>query len=176
MGRQSSHLPTTRAPAGRWWETSKPKEMGGTPKQTGRMWGDWEWRRSGGWTGPAPLRGGWGGGVSMPGGTFGGLDQGRVHWEFPLSNWPGKTAWLSGQVLYPQRPPLGGVGPGSIGGRPGENRRGRWEGPSGTRGAGVEQRAFAQPTQAREACWAPRPGPAPSETRDTPGPLLFHWA
>ena len=38
----------------------------------------------------------------------------------------------------------------------GEIRRDRWEGSSGTGGAGEERRAFAPPTQAQEACWAPR--------------------
>ena len=31
---------TTRVPARRWWGTPTPKEMGRTPKQTSRMWGD----------------------------------------------------------------------------------------------------------------------------------------
>ena len=39
----------------------------------------------------------------------------------------------------------------------GEIRRGRWEGASRTRGA--------LPTRAQAACWAPRWGPLPSETR-----------
>ena len=79
-----------------------PKEKGETPKWTGRTWGDWGGRRSGGQTGSAPLRlgrsgeaGGWG--------------------------------------------PLGGVA--------------------------EERRAFALPPRAQEACWAPRWGPLPSETR-----------
>ena len=84
---------------------------------------------------------------------------------FPLPNWLGKSAQLSGWVLHPQRSSPGRVGPGGIGGRPGENRRGRREGDSRTRGAGKEQRVFAPPTQAREACWAPRWGLPPSETR-----------
>ena len=37
-----------------------------------------------------------------------------------------------------------------------EIRRGRQEGPSQTGGAGEERRAFAPPTRAQEACWAPR--------------------
>ena len=37
-----------------------------------------------------------------------------------------------------------------------EIRRGRWEGPYGTGGAGEKRRAFALPTRAQEACWAPR--------------------
>lgn len=37
---QSSRLPTTRVPAGCWWETLTPKVTGGTLKQTGRVWGD----------------------------------------------------------------------------------------------------------------------------------------
>ena len=47
----------------------------------------------------------------------------------------------------------------------GEIRRGRWEGPSQTGGAGEETRAFALPTRAQEGCWPPRWGPLPSETR-----------
>ena len=47
-----------------------------------------------------------------------------------------------------------------IGGRPGENKRGRWRGPPGQEEQ--EWRAFS-PT--RWACWAPRWGPLPSETR-----------
>ena len=39
----------------------------------------------------------------------------------------GKSARLLGRVLCPQRSPLGRVGPECIRGRPGENRRGRWE-------------------------------------------------
>ena len=88
---------------------------------------------------------------------------------FPLPNQPGKSAWLSGQVLCPQRPPLGHVGPGGIGGRPGENRRGRQEGPSRTGGVGEERRLLALPTQAREACWAPTPCPPPLLGRIGPG-------
>ena len=42
----------------------------------------------------------------------------------------------------------------------------------------AQRRVFAIPTQAREACWAPRWRPPPPETRGrgTPGPLLFSWA
>ena len=69
------------------------------------------------------------------------------------------------RILNPQRSPPGWVGPGGIGGRLGENRRGRREEPSRTRGAGKEQRVFASPTWALEACWAPRWAPPPSETR-----------
>ena len=36
---RNSRLPITRAPAGRWWGTSTPKEVGGTPEQLGRMRG-----------------------------------------------------------------------------------------------------------------------------------------
>ena len=59
------------------------------------------------------------------------------------------------------------VDPEGVGGRPGESNRGRWEGPSRTRGVGEEQRVFAPPTWAQEACWAPRWGPPPCETRGT---------
>ena len=102
-----------------------------------------------------------------------GLRSGGACLAFPLPNQPGKPSWLSGQVLCTQRPTPGHTGPGGIGRRPGENRRGRWEGPSRTRGAGEERRAFAPPTRAGEACWAPRPGPLPSETRGSLGP--FCW-
>ena len=159
----------------------------------------------------------------MPRGTFRGSDQGGACPAFPLPNRPGKSAWLSGQVLHPQRPPPGRAGPGGIRGRPGESKRGRWEGPSRTRRvgesrghwphplelgkptelpgwvshpprpplhlswahrreaegeqekqvgrvlqdwrAGEEWRTFASPTQAWEACWAPRWGLSPSENR-----------
>ena len=53
---------------------------------------------------------------------------------FPLPNWLGKSARLLGWVIHPQRSPLGQVGPGGVGGRPGENRRGRQEGPKCWRG------------------------------------------
>ena len=76
-----------------------------------------------------------GGGVPTPGGTFGGSDQEGAGPAFPLPNQPGKSAWLLGRVLRPQRPPPGWVSPGGVEGRPGENRRGRREGPSRTRGA-----------------------------------------
>ena len=71
----------------------------------------------------------------MPGGTLRGSDQGGAVPVFPLPNQLGKSAWLSSQVLCPQRCPPGQVCPGGEGGRPGENRRGRWVGPSRTRGA-----------------------------------------
>ena len=37
-----------------------------------------------------------------------------------------------------------------------EIRRGRWEGPSQSGGAGEERRVLVPPTLAQEACWAPR--------------------
>ena len=145
---QSLLLPTTRAPAGHWWGTLRPKEMGGTPKEMGgtpkwttRTWGDWERRRSGGWTEPVHLRGGWDrGGVPTSGGTLGDSDQRGARPAYLIPNQPGKSARFSGQVLHPQRFPPGRVDLGGIGERPGENRRSRWEGPSRTRGA-------------REECW-----------------------
>ena len=70
----------------------------------------------------------------------------------PLPNQQGKSAQLLGRVLCPQRSPLGWVDPGGVKGRLGDNRKGRWEGPSRTRGAAKEQRAFAPPTQAQGAC------------------------
>ena len=113
-----------------------------------------------------PLGGGREGrGVPTPGGTLRGSDQWGVGPAFPLPNRPGKSAQLSGQVLCPQRSPLGWVGPGGIGGRLGENKRGRREGSSRTGGAGKEQRAFAPATWAQGACWATGWGPLPSETR-----------
>ena len=92
----------------------------------------------------------------MLGGTLGCSDQGAAGPAFPLPNCLGKSAQLLGWVLHPQRSPLGCVGPGGIGKRPGENRRGRREGPSRTRGAGKEQRAFALPTWAQGVCCTPR--------------------
>ena len=94
-----------------------------------------------------------------------GLRSGGAHPAYPLPNQPGKSAWLSGWVLCPQRPSLGCVCPGGIGGRPGESRRGRQVGSSRTRGAVEERRAFAPPTQAQEVCWATKWGRSPSETR-----------
>ena len=102
-----SHLPTTRVPARCWWGTSMPKEKGGTPKRTGRMWGDWRGRRSEVRTGPEPLRDfyewrdPWG------------LRSGRARRAFLLPNRPGKSARLAGWVLCPQRPLPGRTGPGS---------------------------------------------------------------
>ena len=52
----------------------------------------------------------------------------------------------------------------------GENRRGRWEGPSRTGGAGEEWRALAPPTRSQEACWATRTGPPPSKEHTPMGP------
>ena len=50
------------------------------------------------------------------------------------------------------------TGPGGIGGRPGRSGEAGGRGPlrPQTGGAGEERRAFAPPTQAQEACWAPR--------------------
>ena len=146
---QSSRLPTTGAPAGLW--SGSP-----TPKEDGRMWGDWggqeKWRLD---------RGGWEGrGVPTPGGTLRGSDQGGVGPAFPLPHWLGKSARFSGQVLRPQRSPPGWVGPGGVGGRLGEKDR-QAGGALRTRGAGKEQRAFVPPTWAQGACWPPRPVPRP---------------
>ena len=63
---------------------------------------------------------------------------------FPLSNRPGKSAWLSDRVLCPQRSPPGLAGPGDVGGRPGRSgeagRRGppEWE----------EQKSLLKPRKA----------------------------
>ena len=123
---------------------------------------------------------GWlkGGGVSMPEGTLRHSDQGVMCPACVLPNHSGKSAQFSGQVLHHQKLPLCCVGPGDVGGRPGENRRGRWEGSFRTGGAGEEGRVFAPPTRAQGAYWAPRWGPLPSETRSgghTWAPL-FHRA
>ena len=75
------------------------------------------------------------------------------------AEFPGQSPALQGS------PPPGRIGPGGHRKEAGEIRRGRWEGPSQTRRAREERRAFAPPTQAQEACWAPRWGPLPSETR-----------
>ena len=123
-------------------------------------------RRSGGWTGPAPLRCGWE------------VGRGSHAWGDPR----GLGSEGSGPSISPAQsagdvcPALGpGPMPSEVLSRPGwswgcrrkawEIRRGRWEGPSGTRGAGKEQREFAPPTRTKEACWAPRWGPPPPETR-----------
>ena len=100
-----------------------------------------------------------GGDVSMPGGTLRGSDQGVASLAFSLPNQRGKPSQLLSQVLHPQRPTLGHVGHGGIGRRLAEKRIGRGEGSSRTRGVGEEERAYASPTRAWEACWAPRPGP-----------------
>ena len=60
----------------------------------------------------------------VPGRTLRGSDQGGARPAFPLPNWLGKSARLSGRVLCPQKSPLDRVGPGGTGERPGENRRG----------------------------------------------------
>ena len=72
----------TKAPTRRWWGTLTPKGTGGTPKWTGRMGGvEQVESRSGGQTGPEPLRGGWGRrGVLTPGGTLGGSEDQRGTW------------------------------------------------------------------------------------------------
>ena len=70
-----------------------------------------------------------------------------------------------GSLLSSQASPLPSKAPSRLPGRKaGEIRRGTWEGPSGTRGAGEERRVFALPTGAQEACWAPKSGRLPSET------------
>ena len=74
----------------------------------------------------------------MPGGTLGGSDQGGACPGFSLPDRPGKSAWLLGQVLCSQRAPLGRVGSGGIGGRLGEKRKGRKEGPLGMGREGEE--------------------------------------
>ena len=67
----SSHLPTTRSPAGCCLGTSTPKELAGILEQPGRTWGERGGRRSRSQTVPVSLRGGWEmGGVPMPGGTL----------------------------------------------------------------------------------------------------------
>ena len=101
----------------------------------------------------------------MSGGTLGGSNQGGTHPAYPLPNQLEESAQLSGRVLHPQRSPPGHVRPGGTGGRMKESRRGRQEGRSSTGGAGDEWRMFVLPTQAQEACWAPRWGPLPSGTR-----------
>ena len=65
----------------------------------------------------------------------------------------------------PSKAPPGCVGPWGHRREAGQIRRGRRKGPSQTGGAAEERRAFALPTGAQEACWAPRWGPLPSETR-----------
>ena len=77
---------------------------------------------------------------------------------------PGSLLSSQADPLSSKTPP-GHVGPWGHRREAGENRRGRQKEPSGMsqRRAGEEQRAFALPTLAQEACWAPRWGPAPSE-------------
>ena len=159
-------------------KTSMPKETGGMLKWTGRTWGDWRRRRSGGQTGPAPLRGGWErGGVHTPRGTLGGSDQGETHLAFPLPNQPGKSALRPGPTPSEAHPGLRWSW--RYRKKAGKNRRGRWEGPSRMGGEGEEWREITPPT------WAPRkpsglqegvPHPLRQETGEKPGPLLFRWA
>ena len=66
---------------------------------------------------------------------------------------PGQSPALQGTPTPSRR-----TGPGGIGGRLGRSGEAGGRGPPRpqTRGAGEERRAFARPTQAQEACWAPR--------------------
>ena len=141
-----------------------------TPKWTGKTWGDWVGRRSGSWT----LRGGWeGGGVPTPGGTLVVLEQGWACPVIPLPNQPRKSAWLSS--LGPQRSPLGWVGPGGLGGRPGEASRRDppgWEEQEGSGGG------LPHPRRPREPAGHTGGVPCPLRPKagGTPGSLLFCWA
>ena len=84
---------------------------------------------------------------------------------------PGKSALLFSRVLHPQKPTLGHVGPGGVGGRLGENSGGRQEGLSRTRGAGEEQRAAAPPTQAGKPTGLPGGVPCPLRPEACLGPF-----
>ena len=176
---QSLHLPTTRAPARCWWGALMPKEKGRTPKRTGRTCGDWEWRRSGDRKGLVPLRGGWeGGGVPTPGGTLRGSDKGGASPVFPVPNQQQKSAHISGQVLWPQRSPLGRVGPGDVGERPGRSGE---PGGRGLPGPEEQERnggCLPHPLEPRKPAGLTGdvPHPVRSEVGDMPGPLLFCWA
>ena len=76
----------------------------------------------------------------------------EVRQVFALAARPQEACWAP-------RPPLGRVGPSSIGGRQGEKRRGGREGSSGAGGSGEVRPAFPpNPLGPRETCWAPRPG------------------
>ena len=171
--------PTTRAPARHWWGTSTPKETGGTPERPSRMWGECGERRSGGRTGPAPVRGVWEGGrFPMSGGTskdpliWGSKDQGGTRIVFPLPNRPWEACRAPGPNPCPPGPPLGYIGLSNIGGM-GRRREAKEEGPSGIRGSGGTHLVFPPPTQALWASWGPGPGPPTSKARGTPGPLLL---
>ena len=83
---------------------------------------------------------------------------GRVGEKQRVIAWPtqaGETAELPGR--YPRFKAPSKLH-GSWGHRreAGEIRRGRQEGPSQTGEAGEEKTAFAPPTRAQKACWAPR--------------------
>ena len=122
----------------------------------GGLRGEQKWRQDR----TVPLRGGWdGGGVPTPGGTLGGSDQGGVHLAFPLPSWPRKPAQLSGQVLCPQRPAPGCVGPG------GRRREGGGEQERQVGGTFQDLRS----RRGEEGICPAHSG----QTRGTPRPLLF---
>ena len=150
---QLGHLPA--AGGGRWcpkrWEEP-------TPKWTGRMWGHWERRRSGGQTGSVP--------------EAGEIRRGRR--EGPSGNSGREVAGdllaHSGQgACWAPRLVNSSKAPSRMCGSWGHKREAGRSGEAGGRGplggAGEKRKAFALPTQAQEACWAPWWGPPPSETR-----------
>ena len=97
-----------------------PKEMGGTPKQLGRTWGegrgDKKWRLDRtstpeGWLGEGRGYHSW----RDPRGLEG--SGGSEPSIFPAQSGSGKPAGLPGWVLRPLRPPPGHVGPRTMGRR-----------------------------------------------------------
>ena len=113
----------------RRWEEPQSKLVGCVVTE----WG----RRNGGQTGLAPLRGVAERGEGFP--CLEGRSGARIVECVPSvspAQLAGDVCGLSGRVLRPQRPPPGRTGLGGMGGRLGENRRGRREEPSRTRGAG----------------------------------------
>ena len=136
-----------------------PKEMGGTPKWTSRTWGDRVGGRIGGRTGLVPLRpgrSGEAGGRRYPGGA------GEEWRAFAPPTQARGAYWAPSPVLCPPTLPF----PPAAGHRKeaeGNSREAGGRGPLG--GVAEEQRGIASPTRAQEACWAPRWGRPPSETR-----------
>ena len=114
-------------------------------------------RRSGSQTRSVPLR--WGDKERQVGGALQEeQERSRGRLSYPLG--PREPAELPGRSPPPPNPPPGHVGPGVMGGRLGRSGEAGRRGPSGE-----EWRVIAPPTRAQEACWAPRRGPLPSETR-----------
>ena len=110
----------------------------------------------------------------MPGGTLRGSDWGGECPAFALLTRAWEACWAPRLGPPPSKAPSRMRGSWRHRREAGGEEERQQEGPSRTGGAGEEQRAFAPPTWAQEASWAPSPGPLSSETRGRPGPLLFH--